>query len=552
MAQVQNPVTRILNLVRLERKEIAAVYFYAILNGLIVLSLPIGVQAIVGFVMGASFRASIYVLILLVVAGVLASGLMQINQMKIIEKIQQRIFVRYAFIFAERIPKLDLRKADALYLPELVNRFFDTGTLQKSLAKILLEIPTATIQIVFGLVLLSFYHPTFILFGILLILLLWLILYYTGSRGLQTSLEESMYKYRVAGWLEEIARVVKSIKLAANHDLHLKKTDENVVRYLDARNRHFRILLFQYRTLVAFKTIITAAMLLVGSVLLVRQQLNIGQFVAAEIVIITVINSVEKLIGNLDSVYDTLTAVDKLAKLTDKPIEENGTFQLPNVPKGLSLEMRHVSFGYSEEKEVIRGVNLRIDAGEQVCIMGADGTGKSTLLRLMDGAYTDFKGAITIDGVPIGNYERNSLRQGIGLLLSQQDIFNGTLWENLTMGNESISRQDVIDLVEKAGLSEFIGSLKQGFDTPLDPTGKRLSRNVSHKILLVRALATRPRLLLLEDPWTGMDDRYRSSIIKLLREIGPATVVVISNDEEFARQCDKVIRVAPDGTVSAN
>ena len=167
MPDNQSPVTRILKLLKLERKEITAVYFYAILNGLIQLSLPVGVQAIVGFVLGASMRASLVVLIVLVVLGVLIAGIMQINQMKIIEKIQQKLFVRYSFAFAERIPKLDLKKTDNIYLPELVNRFFDITVLQKSLSKILLDIPTASIQIIFGLILLSFYHPAFIFFGIM-------------------------------------------------------------------------------------------------------------------------------------------------------------------------------------------------------------------------------------------------------------------------------------------------------------------------------------------------------------------------------------------------
>ncbi|MBL0199958.1 MAG: hypothetical protein IPP81_07200 [Chitinophagaceae bacterium] len=214
MPKTATPLSKILNLVKLERKEITAVYFYAILNGLIQLSLPLGVQAIIGFVMGASMRASLIVLIALVVTGVLIAGILQIIQMKIIEKIQQKLFVRYAFAFATHIPKLDLKKNDKFYLPELVNRFFDIPILQKSLSKILLDIPTASIQIVFGLALLAFYHPAFIFFGIFLITLLWLIIRYSGNRGLQTSLDESTYKYKVAGWLEESARVIKSIKLA--------------------------------------------------------------------------------------------------------------------------------------------------------------------------------------------------------------------------------------------------------------------------------------------------------------------------------------------------
>lgn len=548
MPTTESPVARILNLVKLERKEITAVYFYAILNGLIQLSLPLGVQAIIGFVLGASMRASLIVLIALVVAGVLVAGIMQVNQMKIIEKIQQKIFVRYSFAFAEHIPQLDLKKTDNIYLPELVNRFFDIPVLQKSLSKILLEIPTATIQIIFGLLLLSFYHPAFILFGAILIFLLWLILKYSGNTGLQTSLEESSYKYKVAGWLEEMARVIKSTKLAQNNDLHLHKTDNYVTNYLGARNRHFKVLLFQYNVLVIFKTVITGAMMIVGTLLLVNQQLNVGQFIAAEIVILMVLNSVEKMIINLGSVYDTLTSVEKIAKLTDKPTEENGTMQVSKTNNGIRLEMKDLSFSYNNENDILQNISLKINAGEKVCISGKDSSGKSTLLKLLAGAYTDFKGALLIDDVPLGNYELSSLRSQTGVLLSQQDIFQATLWENISLGNPDISTQSVIDYVAKVGLNDFTNTLKNGYDTQLDPTGKRLPRNVVHKILLVRALAAKPRLLLLEEPWMNFEDKFRKQIIELLSNIENTTLVVVSNDEEFAKQCDQVFTIENNGT----
>lgn len=142
-----NPVKRILKVIRLEKNEISSVYFYAILNGLIQLSLPLGIQSIISFVLGGSISTSLVVLILLVVAGVFLNGMLQVNQMRLIEKVQQKIFVRYSFEFAERIPKLNLQAVDDYYLPELVNRFFDTVSLQKGISKLLLDIPAATIQI---------------------------------------------------------------------------------------------------------------------------------------------------------------------------------------------------------------------------------------------------------------------------------------------------------------------------------------------------------------------------------------------------------------------
>lgn len=547
MKKLKSPLARILDLVRLEKAEIWSIYFYAILNGLILLSVPLGIQAIVGFVLGASFRASIYVLILLVVVAVLVSGLMQINQMKIIEKIQQRIFVRYAFSYAAIIPRLDLKKADGIYLPELINRFFDTATLQKSLAKILLEIPSATIQICFGLVLLSFYHPAFIIFSFLLVFILWLIIYFTGGKGLESSLEESRSKYRVAAWLEEMARIIKFIKLAAGHALHLKKTDEATISYLKARNEHFKILLLQYRSLVAFKTAITAAMLIFGSILLVNQQLNIGQFVAAEIVILTILNSVEKLIINLDSVYDTLTAVDKLAKLTDKPVEESGNLQLSATNSGVLVKGENISYSYTDKQPVLHDLEFEFQPGQLICIQGKAGTGKSTLLRLLDGAYTDFTGSLQIDNVPIRNFDLNSLRSQIGILLHQHDIFQGTLWENITMGRENVSIEAVVQLFQKVSLSSYFATLPKGFDTELDPTGQRLPRQIIHKILLVRALIGSPRLLLLEEPWSGMESSTKNKIIGLINQYKSSTRVIVSNDEAFASTCDQVFVMTEEG-----
>lgn len=536
-------MTKLLSLVRLEKKDITTIYFFAILNGIIQLSLPLGIQAIIGFVLGGSVSASLVLLISLVVLGVLCNGLLQINQMKIIERIQQNIFVRYAYAFADRIPRLDLKSVDSYYLPELVNRFFETPTLQKSFAKLLLDLPTAMIQILFGLLLLCFYHQAFIFFGLVLVFLLWLILKLTSARGMETALEESKYKYAVAAWFEEMARVIKSFKFARNSNIHLKKADGKAIGYLEARKQHFGILLMQYRTLVGFKVLITASMLIVGSILLLDQQINIGQFIASEIIIITVIGSVEKIIVNLDGVYDAMTSVEKISKLVEKPVEPSGT--MPLLPgQRIGIEARSVRFGYNNEHPILRDVSFRIAPGEKVCVKGENGAGKSTLLRLLSGAYSDFEGSVLVNGVPIFNYDLSSFRAQTGILLHQEDIFEATLRENLTMGIETVDTLYLNELVARVGLTDYLASLERGFDTQLDPAGKRLPRNVVQKILLVRALLCKPQLLLLEEPWQGIEEPYRHQIQHLLlHELDGTTVVVSSIDDAFARRCDQVIEL---------
>ncbi len=309
-----NPLQRFLELIALERKEIFSMYFYASLSGVIYLSLPLGVQTIINFLFGGIISTSIVILISLVVLGVILNGWLEIIQMKVNERIQRRIFTRYALEFAHKIPRLDLKAVDDYYLPELVNRFFDTASLQKGVSKVLLDFPSASIQIIFGLILLTLYSPLFIILGFLLIVMVFLILRFTYARGMATSLQESNNKYEVGYWLEEVARTVRTFKFMGQIDFPATKADGLINSYLDARKNHFSILQIQYWSFVVFKTIITASLLLIGCFLVVDQQINIGQFIASEIVIIILLNSIEKIIGSLDVVYDMLTSLEKVSK----------------------------------------------------------------------------------------------------------------------------------------------------------------------------------------------------------------------------------------------
>jgi len=542
---------KIFGLLKLDKKDVSSIYIFAILTGLVQLAMPLGIQSIISFVMAGSVSTSMVILIVLVITAVFINGLLQVRQQQVTEKIQQKIFVRYALEFADRLPKLNIEKLDSYYLPELVNRFFDTTTLQKGIEKLLLDIPTAVIQILFGVILLSFYHPVFIGFGAILIFILYLILIYTLPAGFDASIEASNQKYATAAWLEEMARVIKTFKYSRGTSLNINKTDRIVNKYLEARTTYFKVLLTQYWSLISFKLIITAAMLIVGAILLVDQQINIGQFIAVDLVILSVIASVEKLIVNLDKVYDVLTAVEKLGKITESEIESEGTIVLNEIDKGVSVHFKAFNFRYSNTPNVLSDITTTIDAGMKVCVIGESGSGKSSLLRVLTGAFKNFEGTILIDQIPIGNYRLDSLRSQTGILLSQQDIFNGTIWENITMGNNVISAEEVAILVVKSGLSGFVQSLPNGYDTELDPTGNKLSGKVRQDILLLRALLGKSRLLLLEDPLNNLVGDFKKNITEYIFKEINATVIIASSDIEIAKECDLVIYLE-DGKIKAS
>ncbi len=529
--QKLSPLKRIQALIRGHKKEVVSIYLFSILGGIVNLSLPLGVQTIIGLVMGATMVTSIYVLIFLVVLGVFLMGLFQINQMKIIESIQQRIFTQYAYDFAEKIPMLDLKQMDKFFIPEKVNRFFDTVNIQKGFAKLLLDIPVASVQIIFGIILLSLYHPLFIILGLILLLLLVLILYYTSERGIETSIEESNYKYEVAGFFGEIARTIKTFKFSQGSDLNLIRTDKNVSGYLGARTKHFHVLLFQYKTLLFFKISLTTLMLTFGSYLLVTQQLNIGEFIAAEIVILLLIGAVEKLIISLDSAYDVITGLEKLASVTESPIETSGDLEL-STRVGLEIEMRNFSFEFEPGKPVLEAINLHIHSGEKIQINGPDGSGKSIFMRILTGNYLDFQGILMINKVPIKNYSLSSLRKHTGILLPGQEIFGGTVYENISLGKSEITPAIILETANQLGMSDFLNHFPLGFDSYIEPIGKKTPQTIIKKILLLRALCGEKRLLLLENPWTGLDAELAENLREFLLKKSDATVIISTNESE--------------------
>lgn len=526
-----------------DRKDVVAMYIFALFAGLVQLSLPLGIQSIINFVMAGTFSTSIAVLIGLVVFGVFIAGLLQVRQLQLLEKVKQKIFVRYSLEYSDRIPKLNIEKLDGEYLPELTNRYFDTVSLQKSMDKLLIDLPGAIIQVTLGLLLLAFYHPIFIGFGLFLMVTVASIIRFTSPQGLRTALKASSYKYKMAAWLQEIARSIKSFKYTKGTSLHMNKSDEVAGKYLESRTGHFRILLTQFWSLISFRIVITAAMLIIGAYLLVNQQINVGQFIAADIVIIAIIASIEKVITNLDSIYDALVSVEKLNAIAGADLEESGTVKLAPEKDGVDISFKNVSFSYENSDQVLRGISLDIQKQQIVQLKGVSGSGKSTVLRLLTGAFSNYKGDILLNGVPLSNYNVESLRAQTGILLSVQDIFEGSLWDNITMGNKAVTLEQVSKLAELCGLQEFIRTSRNGYDSQLLPVGNKLSRNVRKNILLMRALLGPSRLMLLEEPFEHLREPYRTNMINYIRQEKNATIVIASEDERLAPHCDKIIQL---------
>ena len=549
----QTPLQRFYNLLKLDKRDISQIVFYAIFAGLVSLSLPLGIQAIINLIQAGQVSVSWVVLVVIVVIGVALVGILSLMQLRITENLQQKIFVRSSFEFSYRLPKIKFEELYNQYPPELANRFFDTISIQKGTSKLLIDFSTALLQILFGIILLSLYHPFFIFFGILLLGLLYSIFRFSYNSGLASSLKESKYKYKVASWLQEIARNSFSFRKQDNFDFALNKNNILVDEYLNYREKHFKVIKRQFSQLIVFKVIITASLLLIGGYLVLNQKMNIGQFVAAEIIILLVINSVEKIIVGLESLYDVLTSVEKIGQIVDLNIEEPQSKNQDYCFTNITLETENLRFKFPDSNDdVLDKINLKIDQTEKIYLEGDNGSGKTTLLRILSGAMQPTSGSFFINDDTYRKIDLAQYRSQIGTITQSETPFEGTILENITFNNPLVSHEDIKWAIESVKLGTFIKTLPNGLDTKIFPDGRQLSSSNAQKILLARSIVNKPKILFYEDPLDKMDEEATKEIIDFITDSkNKWTVIVSSKNDYWKQKCTRKIKMK-DGKIIAD
>ncbi len=544
MKKEMMPWQRFINLLKLDKRDIRQIFYYAVFAGLIALTLPLGIQAIINLIQGAEVSTSWIVLVMLVTLGVAFQGILQLMQIRILENIQQKIFTRSSFEFAYRFPKIKWNELRQDYPPELANRFFDTLTVQKGLSKILIDFPAAILQILLGLILLSLYHPFFIIYGLLLLILVYVVFKFTAKKGLETSLKESKSKYEVAHWLQEIARSLTSFKLSGRTSLAMEHNNRLTENYLETRENHFKILMTQFILMIGFKVLVTAGLLLIGGLLVLNQQMNIGQFVAAEIIILLVIGSVEKLVIGLESFYDVLTSLEKIGQVVDKELEEQEGTNPFLQNDTASIILQNLTYVTKEGDTILNNINLKIKPKDRLLIEGPSGSGKTTLLKILSGIIEPSNGAIYINDHSFKGMNINEYRSQVGQVIPEQFPFEGTILENITFGNKTITIDTINQIVKDVGLQEFVRKQAKGINSKILSQGQSLPHTISKRVLLARAIVNEPKILLLKDTLEHFEPTEAKRLINYLASPEkPWLLIVSGKNEDWKTVCNKSLRL---------
>ncbi|MDA7980835.1 MAG: ATP-binding cassette domain-containing protein [Pirellulales bacterium] len=544
-SQPVTPVSRLWAMMRPERKDLWVVLIFSIVVGLLALASPVAVEALVNTVAFGQFLQPVIVLAVLLLTFLAFAGAMRALIAYVVEVLQRRLFVRVVEDLAYRLPRVKQRALDSEHGPELVNRFFDVVTVQKSVAALLLDGIAIVLQTVIGLAVLAFYHPFLLGFDIVLLTLIALIVFGLGRGAVKTAVRESKSKFAIGGWLQELARHPTAFKLHAGAQFAIERADQLSIDWLEARRIHFRIIMRQILFALGLQALAATVLLGLGGWLVIQGELTLGQLVAAELIVMIIVGSFAKLGKHMENFYDLLASVDKLGRLFDLPTEAHDKlFHLADTAPA-RLNAMHVSHSYGK-KSVLRNLNLSVSPGESLAVMGRSGSGKSTLIDLLAGLRQPSNGRVEIDGMDLRELRPDSLREHIGFARGVE-IFSGSIDENIHLNRTHINAMDVRQALAAVGLLDEVLQLPDGLNTSLQTNGSPLSSCQAIRLMIARAIAGHPRLLLIDGALDQLDDSTAADVISALdREGAPWTTVIATNRPAIAEACDSILECCED------
>jgi putative ABC transport system ATP-binding protein len=541
--ETMTPGARLRAVLHGERQTLWVAVVYSIVIGLLSLVVPIAVQSLVNTIAFGSALQPLVVLTLLVAIGLGVAAVIHALRAVVVEIIQRSLFARTAIDVTHRLLHVRADAFDRYHGPELVNRFFDVVTVQKSASLLLIDGLSIVMQTTIGMVLLAVYHPWLLAFDVLLVAAMLFIVFVLGRGAIVTSIGESKAKYALEAWLEQIAAHLVTFKSMGGAEYATRRSEALLEEYLSYRTKHFRILIRQIVGSFALQAIASSALLGIGGWLVIERQLTLGQLVASELIVALMVSAFTKFGKQLEVFYDLCAAIDKLGALVDLPLERAGGEGTIAPGGAASISLRQVEVRYPDGRVPVLSIDaLDIAAGERVGITGPDGAGKSTLGDLLFGLRTPTRGALTVDGVDTRQLPLADLREHVSLVRGLE-VFPGSIIDNVRMGREDLSLADVTDALHRVGLADELLTLPQGLDTLLHPSGRPLSSRQAWRLMVARAIVSQPRVLVVDGVLDHID--YAAGRDRLMDEVfgpdAPWTLVCITNEPDLLTRCTRVV-----------
>ncbi len=539
------PFARLQGLLQAERQTLWVAVVYSVVIALLSLVVPVAVQSLVNTIAFGSVLQPLVVLTLFVLIALGFSTVMNTLRAGVVEIIQRRIFARVATDVTWRLLRVRVEAFDRYHGPEVVNQFFDTVTVQKSAALLLIDGLNIVMQTIIGMVLIALYHPWLLAFDVLLVVAMLAIVFVLGRGAIATSIGESKAKYKLEAWLEQLATHLVTFKSVGGAAFAIERSQRLLEEYLVYRKKHFRILVRQIAGSFALQAVASSALLGIGGWLVIERQLTLGQLVASELIVAGMLSAFTKFGKQLEVYYDLSAAMDKLGGLVDLPLERSGGEAEMPTGRPMRLSLRDVRVRYAEGAKLALQIRaFDVAPGDRVGVSGPNGSGKSTLADVIFGLRAPTTGVVCLDDVDLRALPLKDARREIALVRGIE-LFPGSVIDNVRLGRDDLSHADISRALEAVGLLGELLALPEGLETSLLPHGRPLSHRQACRLMIARAIVGRPRLVVLDGvlDQIDQDEDQERLVAALFAHDQPWTLVCITDRPDLLARCSRVVRL---------
>jgi len=529
-------------LIGLERRILAIIVSYAVVIGLFALIVPLTVQELVNTFAFAIQPVMIVTLVATMFGALLLMGAFRVLQARAVEILVQRLYTRLAVAFTEALPRF----RENVFLPQHTNTFIEAELLPRALVAMLVDVINVSVSGTIGMAILIMYHPYFLGYNTLLITGFAFLLTFFGRGGLRITQRVSRLHYQTFHWLQDIGINRLHFKSTDSLPLLLKKTDALVNAYVMARKTRSDILSgAQYKSTVIFQAVAHSGMIGLGGWLLSVGDITLGQFVAAEVIVGTLLLNLDTVARRMYAAIYVATSLHELSTLFDMPKEDvSGPVAawLPDPSlQGVRLTCKDVSFAAPDGPLLFERFNLEAMPGEKISVLSGTSRSKTSLALVLAGLYHPTGGVIRYNDIDLRDVSLNYVNRCRGLMLdSHPTLFDGSLEENITLQRPSIQFEDLSWALRFVELEEEIDAMPQGLETLVHGNGANLTRSQVLRMLLARMIVTRPALLIFNGSLHNIEPALRLTLLRrLCSKEEPWSVVFVSNDPEVSQLVER-------------
>nr|WP_330374910.1 peptidase domain-containing ABC transporter [Paeniclostridium sordellii] len=455
----------------------------------------------------------------------------------------QKLDIPLMLGYYEHVINLPMNFFGTREVGEIISRFNDASNIRQAISGVALTMMIDVFMVLIGGGILYSQSPS--LFKLTIIpLVLYVIIVYAFKRNIEKANRETMEKNsKLTSYLIESLNGIETIK-AFNSEREVNlETEKRFIKFIKAifKNECINNMQVSLKSLV--KGIFAIAILWIGSIQVLNGKISFGELLTFNALLAYFLNPIENIINLQPTVQTALVAAERLSEILDLELEKSENEDKKINPKTLigNIEFKNVDFRYGTRNLILKNINMTIKKGERIALVGESGSGKTTLAKLLLNFYQCEKGEILVNDYNLLDINVEALRDKIAYISQETFLFNGTILENLMLGNPYLTYEEVIDACEKAQIHDFINSLPLRYNTLVEENGSNFSGGQKQRLSIARAILRKPEILIMDEATSNLDSITEKAIERTIHKFSEGmTTIIIAHRLSTIMKCDNI------------